>query len=85
VLAELSTLWAVPQENVAQADWALYISHETLAGYLHHKHRRFMAYHYCPSSGTLLSVKNLVQARHARHRADPIGRRQGRNHRVGHR
>jgi hypothetical protein len=62
LLAELSALWAVPQENAAQADWSLSISHGTPAG-LHHKHRRFMTYRYCPA-GTQLGVKNLSQARH---------------------
>jgi hypothetical protein len=80
LLAELSTLWAVPQVDVARADWALDISHETLAGYLHRKHRRFMTYRYCPH-GTLLSVTNLVQAR----QASQIGRRHNRKHRVRHR
>lgn len=79
LLAELSTLWAVPQEDIARADWALSISHETPRGYLHHKYRRFMTYRYC-QGGTLLSVKNLAkarQARQARHRADPAGRPHG--------
>jgi hypothetical protein len=71
LLAELSTLWAVPEENAAQADWALDISHETRAGYLHSRHRRFMTYRYCPR-GTVLSVKNLVQARQAHSRKDRV-------------
>jgi hypothetical protein len=64
LLAELSTLWAVPQENQSAADWALSILHGTPAG-LRHKHRRFMTYRYCPAE-TLLGAENLAQARQAR-------------------
>jgi hypothetical protein len=81
-LAELSTLWAVPQEHVGAADWALTISHETLAGYRHHKRRRFMTYRYCPA-GTLLSVKNLVATRQARPGAGPAGGRHRRQRQQG--
>jgi hypothetical protein len=82
-LAELSILWAVPQQNVNHADWALVVSDATPAIYLHYVHHRrysYMAYRYCP--GALLSVKNLVQARHL---AVMIGARHGRKApRVGH-
>lgn len=62
-LAELSTLWAVPQTDLTRARWALTISDETLAGYLHHKHHPYVTYRYCP--GALLTVKNLAKARQA--------------------
>jgi hypothetical protein len=82
-LAELSILWAVPQQNVNDAGWALVVSDATLATYrhyLHHKRYSYMTYRYCP--GALLSVKNLTQARHF---AVPISARRGRKPpRVGH-
>lgn len=82
-LAELSTLWAVPQQNVNDAAWALVVSDATPAIYLHYVHHRrysYMTYRYCP--GALLSVKNLSQARHF---AAATGTRHGRKQpRVGH-
>jgi hypothetical protein len=82
-LAELATLWAVPQQNVNDADWALVVSDATLSIYLHYVHHKpysYMTYRYCP--GALLSVKNLAEARHS---ALPIGERRGRKPpRVGH-
>jgi hypothetical protein len=75
-LDELSTLWAVPEQNVNDADWALVVSDATLAIYLHYLHHRpysYMTYRYCP--GALVSVKNLAQARQV---AVPTGTRHGR-------
>jgi hypothetical protein len=82
-LAELSTLWAVPQQNVNRADWALVISDATVADYRHYLHHRrysYMTYRYCPDA--LLSVANLALARHS---MVPARARHGRKSpRVGH-
>jgi hypothetical protein len=75
-LAELSILWAEPEEKISRADWDLTMSDATLAEYLHHRHPRYLTYRYCP--GLLLSVENLAKARHS---AVPGPARRGRKSR----
>jgi hypothetical protein len=82
-LAELSIPWAVPQQNLNHADWALVVSDANVADYRHYLHHRrysYMTYRYCPDA--LLSVKNLVQAR--QFTVPTVARHDRKPPRVGH-